>query len=214
MGFAPYDTQIHALIVDDYPGVRAGIKNLLEMAEDIVVVGEAANGADAVQLALAQEPHIVLLDIELPDMRGEAVMVRIRRKRPETKVLAVSSYADRQYIQIMLENGAAGYITKEETPAMLLDAIRHIIYEDEIWVSPKAHMFNKPVSLEDQILTKREKDILNELILNRSEQEIADFLEMHEDQVRKYVELLMLKFEATTVDSLKIVARRVLHSSR
>src|SRR5512138_2248419 len=121
------EKQIKVLIVDDHPGVRVGIKRLLQTAEDMVVVGEGVNGAEAIELVATQTSDILLLDIELPDQRGDAVMRHIHNTYPDMKVLAVSSYSDRDYILGMLENGASGYITKDEAPMMLLDAIRSII---------------------------------------------------------------------------------------
>ena len=121
------DQIIRVLIVDDHSGVRTGIKNLLQSAKDMVIVGEGGNGAEAIELAAMKKPDILLLDIELPDQRGDAVMRHIHNTQPNMKVLAVSSYSDRDYILGMLENGASGYITKDEAPAMLVEAIRSII---------------------------------------------------------------------------------------
>src|SRR5512147_764296 len=129
------EKQIKVLIVDDHSGVRTGIRKLLQTAKDMVVVGEGANGAEAIELVATRDSDILLLDIELPDQRGDAVMRRIHDMYPEMKVLAVSSYSDRDYIFGMLENGVAGYITKDEAPIMLLDAIRSIIHKDENWLS-------------------------------------------------------------------------------
>ena len=120
---------IRVLIVDDHSGVRRGIRNLLQAAKDMIIVGEGGNGAEAIELAATRNPDILLLDIELPDQRGDAVMRHIHKVQPNMKVLAVSSYSDRDYILGMLENGASGYITKDEAPMMLLDAIRSIIHK-------------------------------------------------------------------------------------
>src|SRR3990172_7871823 len=185
--------KIKVVIVDDYPGVRAGIRNLLQAAKDIVVVGEGANGREAIELALTKNPDIVLLDVELPDLRGDVVTLRIHEIQPGIKILAVSSYSDRQFIHGMLETGAAGYITKDEAPAMLLDAIRSIIYSGRNWLSPRAVKNTSLVPIEEQMLTKREIHILEQLVLERTEAEIAVFLGTEEGQVKRYVRLLMKK---------------------
>jgi len=204
------DKQIKVLIVDDHSGVRAGIRNLLQGANDIVVVGEGVNGAEAIELVSTRHPDILLLDIELPDQRGDAVMRHIRDTQPDMKVLAVSSYSDRDYILGMLENGAAGYITKDEAPMMLLEAIRSIIHLGKKWFSPRAIKQSGLPSIEEQTLTKREVEILEQLISDRSAQEIADSLDMTVGQVEKYLKLLMRKFEADSLVSLKRIARRIL----
>jgi two-component system NarL family response regulator len=204
------DRQIKVVIVDDYPGVRAGIKNLLQAAKDIVVVGEGASGADAIELAFTKNPDILLLDVELPDLRGDIVTHRIHEKQPEMKILAVSSYSDRQYIHGMLATGAAGYITKDEAPSMLLDAIRSIIHTGSSWLSPRAVKNTRLAPIEEQMLSTREVDILEQLVLDRSDNEIAVFLGTEEKQIKSYLKLLMKKFEAESLTSLKQTAQRIL----
>lgn len=204
------DERIKVLIVDDHSGVRTGIKNLLRTANDMVVVGEGANGADAIALVASRDPDILLLDIELPDQRGDMVMRRIHDTQPNMKVLAVSSYSDRDYILGMLENGAAGYITKDEAPMMLLDAIRSIIREGRSWFSPRALRQSGIPSVEEQTLTKREVEILEHLVTDRSPEEIAGFLNMGVEQVGKYLKLLMSKFETESMAALKHIAQRIL----
>ena len=204
------DKQIKVVIVDDYPGVRAGIKNLLQAAKDIVVVGEGASGAEAIELAFTKNPDIMLLDVELPDLRGDIVTHRIHEKQPEMKILAVSSYSDRQFIHGMLETGAVGYITKDEAPFMLVDAIRSIINTGGNWLSPRAVKNTRLTPIEEQMLSKREVDILEQLVLDRSDTEIAVFLGTEEKQIKSYLRLLMKKFEAESLTSLKHIAQRIL----
>lgn len=204
------EKQIKVLIVDDHAGVRTGIKNLLQTAKDMVVVGEGGNGAEAIELVASRDPDILLLDIELPDQRGDMVMRRIHDVQPDMKVLAVSSYSDRDYILGMLENGASGYITKDEAPMMLLDAIRSIINNGQSWFSPRALKQSGIPSVEEQTLTKREVEILEQLILDRSTQEIAQHINMDVEQVDKYLKLLMRKFETESLASLKHITERIL----
>ena len=204
------DQKIRVLIVDDHSGVRTGIKNLLQSAEDMVVVGEGGNGAEAIELAAMKKPDILLLDIELPDQRGDAVMRHIHNTQPDMKVLAVSSYSDRDYILGMLENGASGYITKDEAPMMLVEAIRSIIIKGMSWFSPRAVRNSGIPSIEEQTLTKREVEILEQLVLDRTSQEIASMLNMDVAQVDKYLKLLMRKFETESMMSLKQMAKRIL----
>jgi DNA-binding NarL/FixJ family response regulator len=205
---------IRVLIVDDHSGVRRGIRNLLQAAKDMIIVGEGGNGAEAIELAATRNPDILLLDIELPDQRGDAVMRHIHKVQPNMKVLAVSSYSDRDYILGMLENGASGYITKDEAPMMLLDAIRSIIHKGKSWFSPRAIRNSGLPSIEEQTLTKREVDILQQLVLDRPAEQIAAFLNMSADQVEKYLKLLMRKFETDSLSSLKHIASRILSRRR
>ena len=205
---------IRVLIVDDHSGVRRGIRNLLQAAKDMIIVGEGGNGAEAIELAATRNPDILLLDIELPDQRGDAVLRHIHKVQPNMKVLAVSSYSDRDYILGMLENGASGYITKDEAPMMLLDAIRSIIHKGKSCFSPRAIRNSGLPSIEEQTLTKREVDILQQLILDRPAEQIAAFLNMSADQVEKYLKLLMRKFETDSLSALKHIASRILSRRR
>jgi DNA-binding NarL/FixJ family response regulator len=204
------EKQIRVVIVDDHSGVRTGVKNLLRTANDMVVVGEGGSGAEAITLVSTVDPDILLLDIELPDQRGDVVMRQIHETLPDMKVLAVSSYSDRDYILGMLENGAAGYITKDEAPMMLLEAIRSIIHNGKSWFSPRALRQSGIPAVEEQTLTKREVEILEQVILDQSVEEIADSLNMSADQVRKYLDLLMNKFETESMSALKHIAERIL----
>ena len=204
------DKRIKALIVDDHFGVRAGIKNLLMATKDITVIGEGENGAEAIELVATKDPDILLLDMELPDQRGDIVMRKIHDMQPDLKVIAVSSYSDRDYILGMMENGAAGYITKDEAPTMLLEAIRSIINKNENWFSPQAIKISTPTSLEQQTLTKREIQILEQLVRDRSADEIAASLGISKTQVENFLKLLMKKYETDSLVLLKNIAQRVL----
>jgi DNA-binding NarL/FixJ family response regulator len=208
---APGGQSIRVAVVDDHSDVRAGLVSLLRTAGDIEVVGEAADGREAIELAADLQPDILLLDVELPVLRGDIVMRRIHETLPQIKVIVVSAYSDRAYLLSMLENGAAGYITKEEAPGLLLDAIHSIYHKNgRVWISTRALQNGGLDSIEEQTLTEKEVKILNRLLQNQSEQEIAAALAMGEKQVRSYLNLLMEKFDVETLDSLKIIARRIL----
>ncbi len=204
------EDKIRVVIVDDHPGVRAGIKNLLRRAQDIIVVGEGGDGMRAIELARSKKPDILLLDVELPIVGGDIAMRRIHDTEPEIRVLVVSTYNDRTYVQSMLANGAAGYITKDEAPAMLVEAIHSILENPELWMSPRALEGSEAAPLEDQTLTDREIEILRQLLLNRSQAEIGESMHMDEHQVASYLQVLMSKFEAESLDVLRAMARRIL----
>jgi two-component system NarL family response regulator len=203
--------KIRVVIVDDHPGVRAGIKNLLQRANDIIVVGEGEDGVKALEVASAVKPDILLLDVELPILGGDMVMHRLHEIQPEIRILAVSTYSDPTYIQSMIANGAAGYITKDEAPAMLLEAIYSVYRNKELcWMSPKAILNSGTASLDEQTLTSRELAILKQLLLNRSAKEIAESMQMEEWQVGNYLKLLMQKFDSESLEGLKVVAQRLI----
>jgi len=200
--------QISLVVVDDHPKARNNISTLLKAAEDVVIVGEAANGAQAIELALSHRPDVMLLDVELPDLRGTAVMRHLNQILPNLKVLAVSSYNDSQFILAMMENGASGYLVKDEIPTMLLPAIRSIVYKGRKWVGSRFPKRGSAPKLE-QTLTKKEADILKKWSLGQSENLIAIDLGMKEKQINEYLALLMKKYEAKSLSDLKRIARKI-----
>lgn len=203
--------QIKVVIIDDHPGVRAGIRKLLFSAKDIVVVGEGADGAEALRLARTQKPDIMLLDVELPVLRGDEVARHIRDDHLGVKILAVSSHNDRLYIQGMLENGAMGFITKDEAPDLLLDAVYSIFRGEVNWVSPRASRRARQVLPNEQSLTSREIDILGQLTTKKTEIEIAQTLEMDEKRLARHLQLLQAKFGVDSIDDLRRVTRHFNH---
>ena len=125
------------LLADDHPGVRAGIRTLLEKASDIEVVGEAGDGFEALKLAEDLAPDVLLLDIEMPQMSGVEVARKLRARGSPIRILVLSAYQDRQYIQAALSSGAMGYLTKDEAPEKIVKAVRNAAQGQEAWVNRK-----------------------------------------------------------------------------
>ncbi len=200
-------------IVDDHPGVRIGIRNLLESAKDIVVVGEGENGSDAIHLVEQENPDVLLLDVELPVLRGDIVMRRLHETRLKVKVLAVSSYNDPVYVQGMLENGAAGYITKEEAPRYLVDAVRSIMEDQVMWISPVAVSELSKIQLKNVNLTGRELDILRHIVLRKTDDEIRQEIGMGETEYKQTIDTLLNKFGVTSRAELSTAAECILSTS-
>lgn len=130
-------TKIRILLVDDHVKLRAGIRRMLEASRDMLVVGEAGDGYEALELVERLEPDIVLLDVEMPRMNGMQVVREISYRHRNVKTLALSAYDDRQYILGMLDQGAMGYVIKDEVPDMLVHAIREIFRTDRRWMSQR-----------------------------------------------------------------------------
>jgi DNA-binding NarL/FixJ family response regulator len=109
-------TTIRVVLAEDHPITRAGIRNLLEKAADIDVVGEAGDGSETVRLVRELAPDVLLLDMELPGLKGVEVARQLQAARAPVRILALSAYDDKEYIRGLLSSGAAGYLTKEEAP--------------------------------------------------------------------------------------------------
>jgi DNA-binding NarL/FixJ family response regulator len=123
------------VLADDHALVRTAIRQLLERAADIEVVAEANNGIQALRLVDELSPDVLLLDMEMPGLNGVEVARKLRAAGSPVQILALSAYDDKEYIQNMLADGAAGYITKEEAPQILLEAVRGVARGEVGWVS-------------------------------------------------------------------------------
>lgn len=201
---------IRAAIVDDHTGVRVEIRNLLTRGKDIIVVGEGANGEEALQLAQQVKPDVLVLDVELPVMRGDEVIQKLRKENSKVLVLALSSYDDPMYILSMLENGADGYITKDEAYEKLPGAIRSIVYDRVKWISPRVAEKISRIELENLSFTGRELEILRLMVLGRRNLEITAALGISDDLLERDIDLLEKKFRVSTRESLKSAAHKVI----
>ena len=117
------------VLADDHSIVRASIRRLLEKTDDIEVVGEASNGTDTIRLVEELAPDVLLLDVEMPGMKGFEVARRLHAAGASVRILALSAYDDKQYILAMLASGATGYLTKEEAPQTIIHAVREAAEE-------------------------------------------------------------------------------------
>jgi DNA-binding NarL/FixJ family response regulator len=125
------------VLADDHARIRAGIRSILDKAPDIVVVGEASDGVEALALVNDLSPDVLLLDVEMPRMNGKEVANRLRDESSPVRILAVSAHGERQYILGMLNNGVSGYIMKEDAPEHLVRAVRGVARGEKRWVSQR-----------------------------------------------------------------------------
>jgi DNA-binding NarL/FixJ family response regulator len=128
---------IRVALADDHQVVRIGVRTMLEKAPDIVVVGEASDGAGALCLVAELAPDILLLDVEMPGMTGIEVARRLQASGSPVRVLALSAYDDAQYIAGLLASGAAGYLTKDEAIELIVDAVRGVARGEQGWLSAR-----------------------------------------------------------------------------
>lgn len=130
--------KIRVVIADDHAIMRVGIRNILSRSEEISVIGEASNGAEAITLLDEVKPDVLILDMEMPVMDGVEVARRLQESKSPVKILVLSAYDDRQYIVEMLNMGAKGYLIKDEAPEVIVDAIIAIANGEDGWISRKA----------------------------------------------------------------------------
>ena len=168
---------IRVLIVDDHPIVRKGIRNLLDPASGITVVGEASNGEEALQMIKDLKPEVVLLDMKLPDMSGIDVIKKIYEGKLASRVLGLSSYDDRQFISQLLNYGASGYLLKEEVPEDIIEAVRGVAHGEAGWVSRKVAALLSEILLKEKEggteLTSRELEVLRLVVEGKTNDQIG-----------------------------------------
>lgn len=191
---------IKVLIVDDHHIVRRGLLFFLKTQKDIIVVGEAANGEEAVRLVAERCPDVVMMDLVMPGMDGIEATRKIKELSPQTKVLILTSFSDEDYVIPAIRAGASGYQLKDIEPDQLVEVLRSI-YQGEHRLHPKAtaHMITHVSHVEQkegrlvEELTKREKEVLAEIAKGKSNKEIAATLMITEKTVKTHVSNILAK---------------------
>jgi DNA-binding NarL/FixJ family response regulator len=160
-------------------------------------VGEASNGDEALQLVESLTPDVLLLDMEMPGLRGTEVAQKIHSAGDKVRILVLSAYDDKHYIQELLENGAAGYLTKEEAPDTIVDAIRGVSQGEQGWVSRRVaaqmSVWMRDDTPDSSRLTKRELEVLKLVVAGKTNQGIGLELGISEKTVEKYLEAVFSK---------------------
>lgn len=173
---------IRVATADDHPIFLNGIELLLEEADDITLVGQANTGLEALDLAIEEKPDVLLLDMELPELSGPEVSRRLQERNSPVRVLALSSHDNQEYVQQLLATGASGYITKENAPQLIIEAVRAVADGEVRWfVTPESQE-----GTSDPDMTDRETEVLQLLAQGYSNQEVADELDISYTTVRKH----------------------------
>ena len=186
---------IRVLITDDHSVVRQGLRMLLDLDPELEVVGEAANGAEAVERVRAEPPDVVLMDLVMPVMDGIAATAAIRREWPETEVLALTSLLEDASVVGAVRAGAIGYLLKDTKHAELLRAIRAAA-EGQVQLSPRAAaLLMREVRTPEQAagLTERERDVLRLVARGCANKIIGRELGIAEPTVKTHVSNILGK---------------------
>ena len=189
--------KIRIMLADDHPVARAGIRRFLNKATDIEVIAEAAEGNQVLELAKELVPDVLLLDIELPGLKGLEIAKELQAIDSPVKILVLSTYDDKQFIFGLLGNGAAGYLTKEEVPETIVEAVRGVARGEKGWVSRRVAAIMSAWTQTDEItsknLTPRELDVLRWVVKGKTNQEIGMELGISQKTVEKHLEEIYSK---------------------
>ena len=206
---------IRIFIADDHTIVRSGVQALLETIDDLTVIGEAADGQQAVQQALHLRPDVVLMDLEMPILDGIGAIEQIMAQWPEARILVLTSFATDDRVFPAVKAGALGYLLKDSGPDALVDAIRQV-QRGESSLHPKIarklmQELARPASSQPPTaapLTAREVEVLQLVAQGLANQEIADQLVIGEATVRSHVSNILSKLHLASRTQAALYALR------
>jgi two-component system NarL family response regulator len=207
----PAARPITVLVIDDHPVVREGVAAMLARQGDMVVVGEAATGREAIGRFRELAPDVALLDLRLPDLDGVEVTAALRAEWPTSRILVLTTYDGDEDIHQALSAGAQGYLLKQALREELAAAVR-AVHAGRRYIPPgvAVRLAERPLGAE---LTPREKDVLALIVEGHSNKEIADALGLTEGTIKGYVNTMLAKLGVAdrTQAAITAVRRGLVH---
>lgn len=200
---------IRVLIADDHHIVRRGLATLLAPRNKMTVVGEAANGREAVQLAQTLQPDVIVMDLLMPELTGVEAIRAIKQAQPEARILVLASFAERSDVQAAMHAGALGYLLKATPPKELLSAVRSVAQGSLTLPRELAQIFTQPAAPAPKLdqLTEREQAVLRLLADGLSNQQIAQNLVISDTTVRAHVSNILAKLHVANRTQAALIAR-------
>lgn len=200
---------IRILVADDHYVVRQGLAALLVARNGMQVVGEAAAGKEAVDLARTLLPDVILMDMIMPGMDGPEAIALIKQENPNARILVLTSFSESKQVAAAIQAGALGYLLKDSSPDDLLHAIRSVHRGSLVLTQDLAFklMQAQPAPVTDERLTERETDVLRLLAQGQSNQEIAFNLHISMTTVRSHVSNILMKLDVSNRTQAALVAQ-------
>jgi len=193
------NSPIKVLVVDDHPVVREGLKLMLSVTPDLQWVGQAENGAEAIELCAAFKPDVILMDLIMPEVDGPAATRAIRQQFPSVQVVALTSFDDKELVQEVLQAGAISYVLKNASMEIITAVIRDA-YAGQTTLTAtalQALLSARTPDVFEEELTAREKEVLQLMAEGLKNADIAEKLCIGESTVRFHVTNLFRKLGTT-----------------
>lgn len=197
---------VSVLIVDDHPLLREGVAAVLEAEPDIRVVGEAADGQDAITQFERLRPDVVLMDLQMPGVDGVEAIGAIRARAPDARIIVLTTYAGDVRALSALRAGASGYLLKSSLRRELIDTIRAVLDGQRCLHPEVAH--DIAVNAIAEPLSEREIDVLRRVAQGSANKEIARALSLSEDTVKGHMRSIFSKLDVTDRTQAVTVAHR------
>lgn len=205
---------IRVVVADDDPVVRAGLRVLLEAGTDLEVVGEAADGAQAVAVSRSAQPDVVLMDVRMPHIDGIAATATLMRLDPGPRVLMLTTFEEDALVARALAAGASGYLLKRSPADLIVRAVRTVASGDVLVLSPQARSLVSRLPADPDLaarlerLTPREAEVLRLVAAGRSNSEIAAALVVSVETVKTHVGTVLTKLDARDRTNAAVLAWR------
>jgi DNA-binding NarL/FixJ family response regulator len=203
---------IRLMIVDDHAIVRQGLRAIMRVTPDMELVGEAGGGHEAIELAAARRPDVILMDLVMPEIDGVAAIAAIKRAQPGVRAIALTTFADAELVLRAVQAGADGYLLKDVDVQELARAIR-TVHGGQPYLHPEAtrHLLQATARPDQpaERLTGREQEVLAQVARGRTNRQIADALKISEKTVSVHVSNLLNKLGMASRTQAALYAARI-----